>query len=178
MAYILRYWVLDLPLTYLICPELHYTDEQITSWVESVDPSHEAILMSTITLNCDTPEIAQDNLQLHTLLAPLVHDIDAYASVDAVHCKQDGRGLWMTLTEKGKGVPNRTACRWAAQAVLSKARLDKSNCGISQQHFDNFVHLTTRVQRVRYPMPSRSALSFVNLESRKRTNSANPPSLD
>ena len=133
--------VLNIPLTYLIRPELVYTDEQIESWIASVNPSHEAVLMRTVKLNFASPEIAQDNRTLYTLLAPLVQDTDAYASVDAARRKQDGRGLWMTLIEKGEGGANRTNRHWAAQAVLTEARLDESNRGTSQQRFDNFVRI-------------------------------------
>jgi len=133
--------VTNLPLTYLIRPQLVYSDAEIQKYMNEVNPTYEALLMRMIRLDFSVPEVAQDNLRLYALLAPLIHDTDAYVAVATARRNQDGRALWLTLVDKGDGGENRTARHWAAHQILRDATLDESNRGTSQQRFDNFTRI-------------------------------------
>lgn len=135
--------VLHLPLSYLLRPVDTYSTEALARYAEMDDNNLDSKLLRTIILDLNTPEIAEDNGRLYTLLIPLIQNTTAWEHCRGPSFIGNGRAVWKALLHKGDGDANQMARMWEAQTILRTAKLDESNRGDPKAKFDAFIRNLT-----------------------------------
>jgi hypothetical protein len=133
--------VLNLPLSYLLRPNLRPATANIyeAHALDTDSGDMDAELMRTVIIDFSTPEIAEDNSRLYSLLLPLVQHTPAWELVRSTTHPNNGRALWTALISRGDGDEEVTLRKNAAQDALKNVTFDDSNRGSMRTRFDQFV---------------------------------------